>query len=714
MLTSLRTSVSFFSRPVQVLRHYPRKNLKPDFLAGLTVAVILLPQAIAYSLIAGLPPQMGLYTAIVAAVVGALWGSSNQLQTGPTNTASLLVLSTLLLVATPGSPEYLAAAGLMALMVGLFRLALGLARLGMLVNFVSDSVIVGFTAGAGVLICISQLIPLLRLDVPSTPGLLDTLGNIGTQLYETHWVSLIMGVGVIALIMVLRHFKPGLPGPLIAMLAASALVWVFGLSQAGVKVIGELPRSLPPFTIPPLLDFDLVGQIFGGAMAVGAIGLVEAVSVARAMASQTGQRLDSNQEFVGQGLANITCAFLSGYTCSGSFTRSAVNFKSGAQTPLASVTSGVLVLVGMFLLAPLGAYLPRAALAGVLVVIAYGMIDQKEIARIWRGPRGDMLIMVITITATLLLPLQYAVLTGIMVSFAVYILRTSMPRVVCVLPDDAFRHFLHQPNKPLCPQLAIFDILGDLYFGAVNHVDKAIHDHLVKHPFQRFLLLRMNSVNQCDISGIHALENILRTIRDGGGDLFLTRVQAPVLQVMQSTGFYRVLGEQHILSEDQAVDYLFHRILDPATCIYECEVRAFRECQYLPKRILPVELGELHKAVTGGVPEISPRQLWKQLHESQPPLVIDVREPREYQRGHIPQAQLVPLPQVLTEKVEIQPHQPVVFVCRGGRRSGRAAAWFAGQGYSNVSVLQGGMLAWEAAGLLEAVEIGNITTGGEQ
>ena len=713
MLTSLRADVGFFTRPAQILRGFPKSAIRPDLLAGLTVAVILLPQSIAYALIAGLPPEMGLYTAIIAAVVGALWGSSNQLQTGPTNTASLLVLSSLLVVATPGSPEYLAAAGLLALMVGVFRLVMGLAHLGMLVNFVSDSVIVGFTAGAGVLIMVSQLIPLLRLDAPNVPGLLDTLQNIFPGLVELHGISLALGLGTIILIVILRRFKPAWPSALIAMLAATAVVAVLGLNQVGVKVIGELPRSLPPVTIPPVWNFDLIAQLFGGALAIGAIGLVEALSVARSIASQTGQRLDSNQEFIGQGLANIACSFFSGYANSGSFTRSAVNFKSGAQTPLAGAFSGVFVLAGMFLFAPLGAYLPRAALAGVLIVIAYGMIDQKEIARIWRGPRGDRLIMVLTLTATLLLPLQYAVLIGIMVSFAVYILRTSTPRVVAVLPDDEYKHFLHQPGKPPCPQLAIFDILGDLYFGAVNHVDKTIHDHLHRQPSQRFILLRMQSVNQCDISGIHALENILRTSRDHGGDLYFMRVQDSVLQVMQSSGFARLLGSDHLLGEDQAIPFLFNRILDPAVCIYECEVRAFKECQNLPKRFLPAEMGGLHLEATGAVvPGISPVRLWQRLHDPTPPLVIDVREPREFARSHIPQALLKPLPGLLTQGLELPGEQEVVFVCRGGRRSSRAAARFINQGYANILVLQGGMLAWEAAGLLEAVAPGGSESGG--
>ncbi len=340
----LQTYLAFFTRPVRVLRGFRKENLRPDLIAGLTVAVILLPQAIAYASIAQLPPQMGLYTAVIAAIVGALWGSSKQLHTGPTSTASLLMFATLLAIAEPGSPRYLAAAGVLAVLVGVFRLLLGLARLGMLVNFVSDSVIIGFTSGAAVLIWGSQLSALLRLNLPTSSSLTTTLTNVVQHAGETHVPSLLMGVAVVVLIAVLRRINRKLPGPLIAMVLAAVAISVFGLSQQGFKVIGQVPAGLPPFTGLPLFDLDLVGQLAGAALAIGSIGLVEAMSAARSMASQTGQRLDSNQEFVGQGLANVVSGFFSGYAGNGSFSRSALNFASGAQTQMASVFSGAVRL----------------------------------------------------------------------------------------------------------------------------------------------------------------------------------------------------------------------------------------------------------------------------------------------------------------------------------------------------------------------------------
>ncbi|MBC8497215.1 MAG: sulfate permease [Anaerolineales bacterium] len=699
-----RNTSVFLSRPADILKNYQLSDLRPDLVAGLTVAIVLLPQAIAYAMIAELPPQVGLYSAIVAAIIGALWGSSNHLSTGPTNTLSLLVLTTLLPVVAPGSPEYLAAAGIMAVMVGVFQLILGLARLGVLVNFVSDSVVIGFTTGAGVLIGVSQLRHLLGLEIPSHHSLLATIEEIGAHIQEIHWISLFIGLGIFLLIVLMRVFKPKWPAPLLGMVAAACIVAALSLDQQGVIVIGELPRSLPPLT-QFSLDLNWIANLSSGALAVGAIGLVESIAISRSIASQSGQRLDSNQEFVGQGLSNIAAGFFSGYSTAGSFTRTGVNFDAGAKTPLAGVFSGIFVLISILIFGPLAAYVPRTALAAVLLVTAYGLVDRKEIMRILRGMRGDTIIMVVTFLATLFLPLQFAVLTGIMLSLAIYILRTSVPRVEPVLPALNFRHFAHQPEKTPCPQMAIFDILGDLYFGAVNHIEETIRGHLENFTTQRFLLLRMISVGQCDISGIHALESIVDLMRERGGDVYFMRVQPPVLDQMKSTGLYDNVGADHCLSYDQAISYMYHHVLDPAICIYECSQRVFMECQNLPKRIdHPLEAPIKTEIPSGKVAGISPEELWGELHSEHPPLVMDVREPREFKKMHIMQAQSMPLFKLLSDSSMIPKDRQVVFVCHGGRRSTRATYLLTNQGYDNVKVLRGGMLAWEAACLIEAID----------
>ncbi len=716
VMVHLRAVLAFLARPIAILRDYQRAYLIPDLVAGLTVAMIAIPQGIAYALIAELPAYMGLYSAIIGAIVGGLWGSSNQLQTGPTNASSLLLLSALLAVAAPGTPDYLIAAGMIAILTGIIKLVVGLARLGVLVNFVSDSVVIGFTSGAGLLIVVNQLRNLLRLSIPSTSELDQMLRNVVVHLPETHLPSLAIGLGTLLLVLILLRIDRRIPGAFVAMVLASIAAAMLGL-EGQVKVVGALPRALPPMASLPFGDLRVIGQLSTASLAVAAFGLVEATSVARAISASTRQRLDSNQEFVGQGLASIACGLFSGYPPSGSLARSALNFRAGAKTALSNVFCGIFVLLALLAFATLAAHIPLSALAGLLLFAAVGLIDLKEMSRIWRSRGGDRVIMVVTLFATLLLPLQFAVLTGIMMSLGFYLLKTTTPRVRTVLPDDRFEHLIHQPNKPSCPQLGIIEVLGDMYFGAVHHVEECIESNLAENPSQRFLLLRLQSVERCDISGIHALEKVVKAYRGRGGDVFVTRVRAPVSEVMKASGFDQYLGDDHFLPQDGAVSGLFYRQLDPATCIYECSVRAFRECQNLPKNLYElgpqahVALPALDARTLDSVPSVTALELWQALHTATPPAVVDVREPREFRQGHVPGAVSVPLPMILNSLngdggLNVLPvERPLVFVCRSGRRSRRVAALLLARDMADVKVLQGGILAWEAAKLLEAIDV---------
>jgi SulP family sulfate permease len=348
-----------------------------------------------------------------------------------------------------------------------------------------------------------------------------------------------------------------------------------------------------------------------------------------------------------------------------------------------------------------------SAIAALLIISAYSMINRKEMARIWQGAQGDRLIMVATIASTLFLPLQFAVLVGVLMSLVYYIWRTSLPRVYPVVPDAHFKHLVPQDRQqPACPQLGILEIRGDLYFGAAPNVEDVIVRSHAAQPQQRFLLLRMVSVDQIDISGIHMLESTVRSYREQGGDVFLVRVQEPIFDFMQATGFVDLLGRDHFLDDDTAITRLFYHVLDPAVCIYECEVKVFSECQNLPKQTLPDGL-LLHaaQAATRSIPTLTARSLWDQMHSAVPPQIYDVREPREFQRAHIPDSHLLPLPRILTEPAALPRTERIVLTCRTGRRSARAAQALAQQGYTNVAVLEGGLVAWEAAGLLEAVNL---------
>ena len=703
--SAILPALRYLQHPAQLLRAYQRADLRADLIAGLTVGVVLLPQAIAFSLLAQLPPQMGLYTAVVGGIAAALWGSSEQLHSGPTNTLSLLVFSTLAVSAVPGSDQYIVAAGILALMAGVLQLGLGLLRLGFIVNFVSHSVIVGFGTAAGVLILARQIDPLLGLSLPKSDILTGFVHSL-LGVPQAHWLTAAIGLGSMAVILILRRLNPRLPGALIALVLATLVVFLLGERAAGVAVIGAIGGGLPRLVALPVFDLRLISDLSTGALAVAAIGLVQTTAVSRSLASQTHQRLDSNQEFVGQGIANTLSGLFGGYATSGSFTISAVKYRAGARTRLASIVAALLVLLVMLVAGPVGNYLPVSAIAAALIITAYNMIDKAEIARILRGAPGDAIIMVVTFLGTLFLNLDFAVLVGILLSFVLYVMRTSAPRVRVVVPDTDFRHFLHRPDAPVCPQLSIVEIQGDLYFGAVNHIEEEIL-HVADHnPEQRFLLIRMHHVNQIDFSGIHMLESLVRTFRDRGGDVFLVRVDPRARRLMQTTGCLGYLGEDNILDEDGAIQHVFYHILDPAVCIYECPVRVFRECQNLPKRfdlIAPPLLGQPLPTL----PAIAPRDLWQRLRAAPPdrrPAILDVREPREFRRSHIPEAQSMPLSTLLANGLVMAAEQPVVLVCQTGRRSRRAAAILRDLGFQDVSLVEGGMRAWEAAGLLTAVE----------
>ncbi|MFN3374688.1 MAG: SulP family inorganic anion transporter, partial [Chloroflexus sp.] len=401
MLAYLRSSITLFTQPLRLVRSFTPDTLRADFLAGLTVGLVLLPQSLAFAILGGLPPIVGLYSALTATIAGALWGSSSHLNSGPTNTAAIITLSVLAPVVAVGSADFVTAASLVAVMAGIIRLIMGVARLGILVNFVSDAVSVGFTAGAGILILSNQISPILRIDLPPGADLFTTISTVSGHLDAIHWPSLAIGMTTIALIVLAPRLTRKIPAVLISIVVVSPVVWLLDLKAQGVRVMGPVPPGLPPLANLPLFDLALIAHLLNGALALAIIGLVEAVAIARAIAGYTGQRIDSNQEFVGQGLANIVSGIFSGMPCSSSFNRSALAFQAGGKTAFTAVVSGITVFLATTVLGPLLAEVPRAALAGALAVTAWSMVDQRNMARIWRGSRSEGAIMVITLALTL-------------------------------------------------------------------------------------------------------------------------------------------------------------------------------------------------------------------------------------------------------------------------------------------------------------------------
>ena len=388
-----------------------RASLRQDAIAGLTGALIVLPQGIAYAAIAGLPPEYGLYCAIGPAIVAALFGSSWHLVSGPTAAISIVVFSALAPLAAPGSPQYILLALTLGFLVGAIQLAIGLARLGRLAHHISHSVVVGFTSGAAFLIAASQLKHFFGLKGVTASGFFGQLWQTTGLLQQAQWQIAAVGALALGAAVASRCIHRGVPHMIVGMVAASALAAWMG----GVPTVGELPAALPRLSLPSF-EPALWSQLALSAAIIAVLGLTEAIAIARSVALRSAQTIDSNQEVVGQGLSNLVGSFLSGYPSSGSFTRSGLNYDAGAKTPLAAVFASVFLMIILALIARWITYLPMAAMAGILFLVAWGLIDRKEIVAIFRGPRHEQLVLLVTFVATLVVQLEYAVFIGIAVS----------------------------------------------------------------------------------------------------------------------------------------------------------------------------------------------------------------------------------------------------------------------------------------------------------
>lgn len=565
------------------MRNYRRSFLRDDIAAGLTVAVVAIPASMAFALIAGLPVQIGLYASILPTIFGSLWGSSAHLITGPTTAVSFLVLAALNKLAEPGSPQYIELAFALSFVVGLIQAGLGIVRLGVFLNFISHSVILGFSAGAAVLIAFEQLPNLLGLQVSKKGPMIGILMNVIGNLHQVHIVTLLLGILTIAVIVLLKKLRPSWPGTLIAMIMAGGLVALFDLGARGVALVGSIPRSLPPFHSALTSAVENFADLVPGALTISLLGLVEAVSIAKAIAKQTRQRLNINQEFIGQGFSNIGAAFFSGYPGSGSFIRSAVNFRSGARSPLSGIIAGLTVAVIVLLAAPLAGSLPKSTLAGVLLVVAVEMIHRTDIQRVFRSTRNDAAVLTITFLCTLLLNIEFAVYAGVLLSIGLHLRTTSHPRIYSTVPDLISGKMIGSTQGQMCCQMEIIRIEGSIFFGSSSFVLEDLQRRLKSHPYMSCLLIRMHQVNNFDASGVHVLEQVNEEVRERGGGLYFSGVNARVFQVFKNSGLLREVGDGHIRdSTRSAIRQAMRESFCPVICA-ACEFAVFTECEELKK-----------------------------------------------------------------------------------------------------------------------------------
>ncbi|MDH5353380.1 MAG: SulP family inorganic anion transporter [Gammaproteobacteria bacterium] len=555
--------------------------MKADILAGLTGAAIVLPQGVAFAAIAGMPPEYGLYTSMIPAIIAALFGSSWHLVSGPTTAASIVMFSSLSTLAVPGSAEYISLAITLAFMVGILQLVMGMVRLGSLVNFISHSVIIGFTAGAACLIGAKQAKTYLGLDVVESEHWVETVSYLYSYWDQFHpMVMLVASITLFTGILAQKKFK-GLSMVIALVVGSVSGVFFnayFGEETTRIQMVGALPQQFPPLSMP-IFSLDVLRDLASLALAMTLFALTEAVSIARSISVRSGQPIDGNQEFIGQGLSNIIGSFFSAYVATGSFNRSGANYDSGARSPLSAALAGVLLIFIVLLVADLTTYLPRAAVAGLLILVAWRLINFSQIRKILTTDKNEGMVLLVTFFSTLFLELEFAILLGVILSLMIFLRKTSRPKLLPRVPnpEDRRRNFVTGASLPECPQLKILRLDDSLYFGSVSHVGELLRRYREHYPEQTHLLLLTKGINQIDVAGAELLISETRERRKIGGDLYLYRLKDSATKVMIKGGYLEEIGQDNIFdSKSDAIVGIFDR-LDRNICA-NCKNRIFFEC----------------------------------------------------------------------------------------------------------------------------------------
>jgi len=558
-----------------------RDSIKADMIAGFTGAVIVLPQGVAFATIAGLPPEYGLYTAMVTPIIAALFGSSLHLISGPTTAISIVVFSAANHHAVPGSDEFISLVLTMTFLAGAYQLAFGLARLGKLVNFVSHTVVIGFTAGAAILIATSQMKSVLGVTVARGESFIHTWMALWDNLSLTNEYVLSVAIVTLVTAILIKRFAPKVPNLLIGMVVGSLVAFGLGGAAQGIALVGEIPGHLPPLSTPDF-SFTTIKMLAPEAFAIALLGLIEAVSISRSVATKSNQRINASQEFVGQGLSNVVGSFFSSYAGSGSFTRSGINYAAGAKTPMSAIFAAVFLLLIILLIAPLTAYLPVAAMGGVILIVAYNLIDIHHIKQIFKYSRSETSILVTTFLATLFLELEFAIYLGVLLSLVMFLARTSTPDIVTLAldeRDDGKRKLINISQKPLkqCPQLKIIRIDMAIYFGSLNHIQNRLHQ-IVENEKLHHILIVGTGINFIDLSGAEMLVTEARRLEKLGGGLYFADIKGSVYESISKSCFIARIGNSHFFDRKRRAVKSIYKMLDKEIC-QKCNALVFDECK---------------------------------------------------------------------------------------------------------------------------------------
>ena len=548
-------------------RTYNQLTFTNDLVAAVIVTVMLIPQSLAYALLAGLPPEMGLYASILPIVLYAIFGTSRVLAVGPVAVVSLLTAAAVGKIAIPGTPEYIAAAITLAFMSGIILLGLGLFRLGFLANFLSHPVITGFVTASGIIIAASQMKHIFGVNADGH-NILEIATSLRESIIELNWITLLIGsLTTVFLLWVRKGFLPLLlkiglnqrvsdifakAGPIIAIVATTLIAWSFSLTERGVKVVGEVPQGLPPISLPSF-SMDIWTSLIGSAILMSLIGFIESISIARTLAATKRQRIDPNQELIGLGAANVGASFTSGFPVTGGFSRSVVNYDAGAETPAAGAFTAIGLGVASIFLTTLIFYLPKATLAATIIVAVLALVDFSILKKTWIYSKADFAAVAATMSVTLIMGVELGVIAGVLISILSHVYKSSRPHIAIVGQIPGTEHYRNVLRHDVLvnPQVLTIRVDESLYFANTRFLEDRIYSEVAKQSEIKHVILMCSAVNAIDMSALESLELINERLKLGGIKFHLSEVKGPVMDKLEGTSLLTHLSGDIFLSQHQ-------------------------------------------------------------------------------------------------------------------------------------------------------------------
>ncbi len=571
-------NVKRFFPILQWLPLYGRETLTSDLLAAVIVTIMLIPQSLAYAMLAGLPPEVGLYASIAPLFLYAIFGTSRTLAVGPVAVIALMTAAAAGKLAVEGSPEYITLVIILTFMSGIMLTIMGLVKLGFLANFLSHPVISGFITASGLIIAASQARHILGLDAEGV-NFITVMYGLLSRLNEVHLLTFVIGIGTLCFLYANRFWGRRIltmiglnahtadmlskSAPVIAVAVTTWVTWYWQLDQQGVRVVGDIPTGLPPLSLPPMIP-NLWSDLFLAAVLISIVGFVESVSVGQTLAAKRRQRIDPNQELIGLGVANLGSGLSSGMPVSGGFSRSIVNFDAGAATPAAGAFSAIGILVATLFLTPLIAHLPIATLAATIIVAVLSLIDVKAVHETFAYSKSDFAAMLATIVITLVQGVELGIMVGVGLSLLLYLYRTSRPHYAVIgrLPNSEHFRNIERYDVEVDDRIALVRIDESLYFANSRYLEDVVMDIVINQPKLNHLVLTCQAVNLIDSSALDSLRTINRRLKDSGVQMHLAEVKGPVMDRLKKTDFLDEMTGVVYMSTYDAWKVLHERVLN--------------------------------------------------------------------------------------------------------------------------------------------------------